>query len=104
MPEIVNVKEYGAAGNGMTDDYYAIQSAIQAINHRGGGIMFFPPGVYRINQYKILGTTKTGLLPNGISSRSLNVGIKTSLYHFTMYDLTLLAALSISSSVSFKSS
>jgi hypothetical protein len=29
--------------------------------------MYFPPGVYRINQYKITGTTKTGLLPNGIT-------------------------------------
>lgn len=29
--------------------------------------MFFPPGVHKINQYKILGITKTGLPPNGIT-------------------------------------
>ena len=52
----------------MTDDYNAIQSAIQAINSKGGGIMFFPPGVYKINQYKIIG----GLHQNNITNFTYN--------------------------------
>jgi hypothetical protein len=34
--------------------------------------MYFPPGVYKINQYKILGTTRTGLPPNGITNFTYN--------------------------------
>lgn len=39
----------GAKGDGATDDYPAIAQAIQAANATGG-IVFFPPGVYRVNQ------------------------------------------------------
>lgn len=39
----VNVKSYGATGNGTTDDTTAIQTAISA---SGGRALYFPPGVY----------------------------------------------------------
>src|SRR3984893_851137 len=50
LSDIFNVKDFGALGNwnGSTgaDDTNAIQAALNAAN--GGGIVFFPPGTYRI--------------------------------------------------------
>jgi hypothetical protein len=40
-----NVREYGAAGDGDTDDTAKIQAAIDAARATGG-IVFFPPGTY----------------------------------------------------------
>lgn len=39
---------YGATGNGTTNDAAAIQAAINAAEAAGGGIVYFPPGTYRI--------------------------------------------------------
>jgi Pectate lyase superfamily protein len=41
-----NVKDYGATGNGTTDDTTAIANAIIAANNAGGGTVFFPGGTY----------------------------------------------------------
>lgn len=46
---VFNVKTYGATGNGTTDDKTSIQNAINAAQTAGGGIVFFPTGVYQIN-------------------------------------------------------
>lgn len=44
---IVDVKkDFGAVGNGITDDTAAIQKAINTTYNRGGGVILFPPGVY----------------------------------------------------------
>lgn len=47
-----NVKspEYGATGDGATDDSTPIQAAITAAGNAGGGIVFFPKGNYRVTQ------------------------------------------------------
>lgn len=46
---VVNVvNDFGAKGNGVTDDTQAIQSAINAVHHQGGGVIIFPPGVYLV--------------------------------------------------------
>jgi polygalacturonase len=42
-----NVKSYGAAGNGSTNDDDAIDKAITAANAAGGGVVDFPAGKYR---------------------------------------------------------
>jgi len=44
---VFNVKDYGAVGDGSTDDTTEIQAAIDAANTAGGGVVFFPPGTYR---------------------------------------------------------
>jgi hypothetical protein len=46
----VNVKDYGALGDGVTDDYAAIQAAINAVDTGLGGTVFFPKGVYIVSQ------------------------------------------------------
>lgn len=42
---IINVMDYGATGDGVTDDSQAILNAIQALPPKGG-TLYFPPGVY----------------------------------------------------------
>ena len=46
-PIYYNVKNYGAAGDGTTDDTTAIQNAINAMPNTGG-VVFLPPGTYKI--------------------------------------------------------
>ena len=41
-----DVKTFGARGDGITDDTTAIQSCINSVNSNGGGVVYFPPGVY----------------------------------------------------------
>jgi len=43
-----NVKNYGAIGDGTTDDTTAIQACITAVNTAGGGTVFFPAGSYNV--------------------------------------------------------
>jgi hypothetical protein len=47
-----NVKSYGATGDGVTDDLFAIQDALAAAKAVGGGAVFFPyPGTYVCSSY-----------------------------------------------------
>lgn len=46
--QVCNVQAYGAVGNDSTDNYAAIRSAMAACPV--GGIIYFPPGIYRISQ------------------------------------------------------
>lgn len=50
MPDLqlrrVTVREFGARGDGMTDDTYAMQSAIDSVASLGGGVVELPIGVY----------------------------------------------------------
>lgn len=51
---IVDVKrDFGAAGNGITDDTSAIQRAINATYNSGGGVILFPPGVYIVKSVNL---------------------------------------------------
>jgi len=46
---VTNVKDYGATGDGVTNDTAAIQAAIDAVNAAGGGEVFFPAGTYSVS-------------------------------------------------------
>jgi polygalacturonase len=45
---IINVKDYGAKGDGTTDDTTAIENAIAAVP-AAGGVVYFPAGVYMVD-------------------------------------------------------
>ena len=46
LQEFVSVKDFGATGDGVTDDTTAIQACIDAVELAGGGTVFFPNGTY----------------------------------------------------------
>ena len=46
---VANVRDYGARGDGQSDDTDAIQKAIDAVNAKGGGIVDVPAGTYLID-------------------------------------------------------
>ena len=45
--DVVNVKDFGAVGDGVADDTAAINSAIAYLN-TNNGILFFPAGIYKV--------------------------------------------------------
>ena len=49
----VNVKTYGAIGDGVSNDYPALKKAVAQINAQGGGELYFPPGNYYLDVYHI---------------------------------------------------
>lgn len=46
----LNVKDYGAVGDGTTNDYTAIAAAISAASSAGGGVVFIPRGTFITGQ------------------------------------------------------
>lgn len=64
LQETVSVKDFGAVGDGVTDDYAAIQAAVAYINSQGGGTLVFPNGTYFVNHF--IDTNPAS--PNGIQS------------------------------------
>lgn len=66
--EIFNVKDYGATGNGATDDSAAIQAALTAANSATyGGVVFFPPGRYLVTVTLLVGDL-TSVIGSGMGS------------------------------------
>ena len=58
---IFNVRCYGAKGDGAPGDFGAVLAARDALNAAGGGVLFFPPGTYRVYHPIELGANTTVL-------------------------------------------
>lgn len=56
--EFVSVKDFGATGNGVTDDAAAIQSTLDALKD-SGGIIIFPVGTYLIKSAVLFYSNQT---------------------------------------------
>jgi hypothetical protein len=56
---VFNVRDFGAVGDGTTDDLPAISAAISAATAQGGGTVWFPVGVYSVSGP--IGDTSRGL-------------------------------------------
>ncbi|UOW66412.1 tail fiber protein [Aeromonas phage vB_AspA_Tola] len=50
LSDTISVKDFGAVGDGVTDDTVAIQNGIEALHASGGGTLYFPRGKYIVNQ------------------------------------------------------
>lgn len=61
MRDVVSVKDFGAVGDGVTDDRAAFQAAVTAVIAAGRGTVYVPEGTYLIN-----GTTSSDSILNGV--------------------------------------
>lgn len=59
--QYINVKDWGAVGDGVTDDTIAIQTALSGVATYGfrGAEVLFPPGVYAISSTLLVPSTST---------------------------------------------
>lgn len=87
-PRWVNVKNYGAVGDGVTDDRVAIQNALDAVNAAGGGVVWIPPGTYIIGNnptasygryFGLLVKSNTVLLGSGSENTTLKAKAATNM-------------------------
>lgn len=59
-----SVRDFGAVGDGITDDASAIQSALDALKNTGG-IIYFPVGTYLVETPVLFYSNQTLLFENG---------------------------------------
>lgn len=79
MREVVSVKDFGATGDGVTNDRAACQAAIDAVRAAGGGTVYFPAGTYLLTAAAGADGTGNGLVvpylsANGTSGRVRLIG------------------------------
>ena len=73
---VFNVLDFGATGDGATNDQPACQAAVNAAVAAGGGAVYFPAGTYSLNSVAGLDTTPNGLLiPDTNGAFDTNNGI-----------------------------
>jgi len=48
---VFNVRDFGARGNDVDDDTAAVRAALKAAEENGGGVVFFPWGIYRLSDW-----------------------------------------------------
>jgi len=92
--DVINVKDFGATGNGVADDAPAIQAAITAAP--AGAAIYFPKGTYRLSSIEI--TKDVAIYGDGKNATTLSLRnpsdfriffIKTSWISFELFDLTM---------------
>lgn len=79
MP-VYNVKhaDWGAVGDGSTDDTTAIQSAITAIAAAGGGVLYFPWGTYKVTDTLNIDNTSIKICGDGAEHSIIKQTVDTS--------------------------
>lgn len=83
LQENVSVKDFGAVGDGVTDDTAAIQAAIDAVCNESLGTVFLPAGVYKITStltdYNTVSATSNGKTVRLVGVGSSEVSTDTPL-------------------------
>lgn len=81
LRETVSVKDFGAVGDGVTDDARAIDAAVKAVYDAGGGTVYIPKGTYLLgttttataNPYYIFARNNVSIIGDGIDATVLKV-------------------------------
>lgn len=76
--EVVNVKDYGATGDGTTDDTAAFNNAIAAINAGAPPCLYMPAGNYLISGNTTTITVGCSIIGAGLSATAILAGSGTS--------------------------
>jgi len=71
--DVINVKDFGAKGDGVTDDYAAIQAALDSIVNPNQTAVYFPKGNYKISNTLRVKTSYTGLYCDTFLSASIQL-------------------------------
>ena len=50
LEQVISVQDFGAVGDGIADDFLAINRAVAYVSSIGGGTVFYPAGTYRITR------------------------------------------------------
>lgn len=101
-----NVKQFGAKGDGVTDDYAAIQAAVNSIptGTQGGYSLYFPPGIYECSNTIVIGSRRMAIHGNGVIGSNTTAIVQTNankdlidyttgnLDTFSMFDIQLQGA------------
>ena len=74
LRDVVSVKDFGAKGDGTTDDTATINAAELALNAAGGGSLYFPKGTYIVTGV----TKRTGTIWQGDGIGVTNIKLKAS--------------------------
>lgn len=82
LSETVSVKDFGAVGDGVTDDTAAIQAALDSLS--AGGFLYFPAGTFKI-------TSTLSSSANNLSLVGAGVGATTLLKEFSTNNLFTLS-------------
>jgi hypothetical protein len=89
LSEIVSVKDFGAKGDGATDDTTAIKNAIAATLTANGGQLYFPSGTYLISD-KLTIPSSTQWTISGASRGSVIIKQNTNntpIFYFTQNNI-----------------
>lgn len=74
---VINVRDYGAKGDGISNDYQAILKVYTAINANGRGEIYFPKGVYYINEFNSPGKPVPDMILQNLSYLKISGDIGT---------------------------
>lgn len=91
LAEIANVKDFGATGDGVTDDLAAIMAAHHRISTANRGLLYFPPGIYYVSGPIDIsfGAFASGTYPNLNNLNILgHLGATTIIGNFPDYIIT----------------
>lgn len=111
LPDVFNVRDFGAVGDGNSDDATSIQLAIDAAEAAEGGIVLFPPGTYKITSRLTVdtsgvslrgcgrGTTTISVATNGLAGAITLGGVTGPTLNVGIANLTLTASITPTSGV-----
>lgn len=94
-----SVMDYGAAGDGSTDDTLAVQAAYDAAVQGGGGTLFFPAGTYRCNlsmNSRAVDVRGAGRIATKLYAADPTKDILNAIFRFGSWDAVTISDLELS--------